>query len=121
MPAIEGILDEIDQSMEDACGTCGYPNGTLKYRKYIASLRWQLLNRTGFGPRSTIDLNAKMIGEQTIDVSVLNEEEFEELGGLLTSLDTFKAKVHARLAVTAAREVLAPGPQALLSSGTLQD
>jgi len=110
MPAIEGILDEIDQSMEESCDTCGYPNGTLKYKKYIASLRWQLLNRTGFGPRSSIDLTAKAVDEHYLDVSQLSEQEFEELSMLLEALDVFKGKIASRqvresLAIPSARAV----------------
>jgi len=121
MPAIEGILDEIDQSMEESCGTCGYPNGTLKYKKYIASLRWQLLNRTGFGPRSSIDLTAKAVDEHYLDVSQLSEQEFEELSVLLEALDVFKGKIASRqvresLAIPSARAL----PLVLQATGVVE-
>lgn len=116
MPAIEVLLDELDQAQENECQTCGYPSNTLKYKKHIAAISFKLLDRTGFGPRSTIDLNAKAIGEQQIDVSVLTDQEFEELGRLLGALDDFKTRVNARLAGNVIRETLAPAPAALVHS-----
>ena len=114
MPAIENLMDELDQAQEDQCPTCGYPNRGLKYRKHIAAISFKLLDRTGFGPRSSIDLTAKAVDEHHIDVSVLTDEEFAELSQLLESLDVFKGKIDARQA----REVLAPAPVALLKSIT---
>lgn len=98
MPAIEGVLDEIEQSLQHECDTCGFPNTGLKYRKYIASLRWQLLNRTGFGPKQTIDVNSRRLDDVVLDVSVLTDSEFEELGALLESMETLKRRVQSRLA-----------------------
>lgn len=106
MPAIEVLMDELDQAQEDQCPTCGYPAHNLKYRKHVAAISFKLLDRTGFGPRSSIDLTAKAVDEHHIDVSVLNDQEFEELSRLLEALDIFKVKIDARQA----REVLAPAP-----------
>jgi len=120
MPAIEVLLDELDQAQEDQCPTCGYPERGLKYRKHVAAISFKLLDRTGFGPRSSIDLTAKAVDEHHIDVSVLNDQEFEELSHLLESLDQFKMKIDARQA----REVLAPSPARALESvvqGTVVD
>lgn len=113
MPAIEVLMDELDQAQEDECPTCGYPARGLKYRKHIAAISFKLLDRTGFGPRSSIDLTAKTVDEHHIDVSTLSDAEAEELGKLLDALDEFKTRIDARKA----REVLvAPAPQALLQS-----
>jgi hypothetical protein len=106
MPAIEVLIDELDQAQEIECPTCGYPARNLKYRKHIAAISFKLLDRTGFGPRSSIDLTAKAVDEHHIDVSQLNDQEFEELSQLLEALDVFKGKIDARQA----REVLAPAP-----------
>lgn len=113
MPAIEVLMDELDQAQEDECPTCGYPARGLKYRKHIAAISFKLLDRTGFGPRSSIDLTAKTVDEHHIDVSTLSDAEAEELGKLLDALDEFKMRIDARKA----REVLvAPAPQGLLQS-----
>lgn len=106
MPAIEVLIDELDQAQENECPTCGYPARNLKYRKHIAAISFKLLDRTGFGPRSSIDLTAKAVDEHHIDVSQLTNEEFEELSQLLEALDVFKGKIDARQA----RNVLAPAP-----------
>jgi hypothetical protein len=106
MPAIEVLIDELDQAQENECPTCGYPARNLKYRKHIAAISFKLLDRTGFGPRSSIDLTAKAVDEHHIDVSQLSDQEFEELSMLLEALDVFKGKIDARQA----REVLAPAP-----------
>lgn len=114
MPAIEVLMDELDQAQEDQCPTCGYPARNLKYRKHIAAISFKLLDRTGFGPRSSIDLTAKTIDDNHIDVSQLSDEEFQELNQILDALEAFKVKTDARKA----REVLAPAPVALLQSST---
>jgi len=110
MPAIEVLIDELDQAQENECPTCGYPARNLKYRKHIAAISFKLLDRTGFGPRSSIDLTAKAVDEHHIDVSQLSDQEFEELSLLLEALDVFKGKIDARQA----RNVLAPMPVAAL-------
>lgn len=112
MPAIEVLMDELDQAQEDECPTCGYPARGLKYRKHIAAISFKLLDRTGFGPRSSIDLTAKAVDDHHIDVSTLTDEEVEELGNMLTAIDEFKTRVDARKA----REVLAPVAPKLLES-----
>lgn len=112
MPAIEVLLDELDQAQENECPTCGYPARNLKYRKHISAISFKLLDRTGFGPRSSIDLTAKAVDEHHIDVSQLTDQEFEELSVLLEALDVFKGKIDARQA----REVLAPAPLKVLES-----
>jgi hypothetical protein len=110
MPAIEVLIDELDQAQEHECPTCGYPARNLKYRKHIAAISFKLLDRTGFGPRSSIDLTAKAVDEHHIDVSQLTDAEFEELSQLLEALDVFKGKIDARQA----RNVLAPAPTGAL-------
>lgn len=113
MPAIEVLMTELDQAQENECPTCGYPAHGLKYRKHIAAISFKLLDRTGFGPRSSIDLTAKTVDEHHIDVSSLTDAEAEELSRLLDAIDEFKMRTDARKA----REVLvAPAPVALLQS-----
>lgn len=116
MPAIEVLMDELDQAQEDHCTACGYPERGLKYRKHIAAIAFKLLDRTGFGPRHSIDLTAKAIGEEQIDVSVLTDTEFMELGQLLEQMDQLKTRVNARIAADQTRNILAPIAAAALQS-----
>lgn len=116
MPAIELLLDELDQYQEVTCPTCGYPSHSIKERKHIAGIAFKMLDRTGFGPRSTVDLNARAISEKTVEVSQMSSEELAELEQLLAALEALKTRHLSRLAAEQAREVLAPEPQRLLQS-----
>lgn len=98
IPAIEGLLDELDQYDEETCDACGYPRHSLKERKYITSIRFKLLDRLGMGPKATIDLVARRLEDQPLDVTVLTDEEFEELGVMLDQMERFKRRVQERLA-----------------------
>lgn len=101
IPAIEGLLDELDQYDQETCDACGYPRHSLKERKYITMIRFKLLDRLGMGPKATIDLVAKRLEDQPLDVSMLTDAEFEELGNLLAAMERFKLTVQTRLASTA--------------------
>lgn len=97
MPALEWMLDALDQAQENICDACGYPRlESLKYLKRIDSIARILMDRTGMGPRATIDLVAKRLEDQVLDVSALTDEEFEELGRLLAEMDRFKRRVRER-------------------------
>ena len=111
IPAIEGLLDELDQYDMETCDACGYPRHSLKERKFITTVRFKLLDRLGMGPKATIDLVTKRLEDVPLDVALLTDEEFEELGGLLAAMERLKTRVQARL-------VLAPeaGPRLLSSS-----
>lgn len=118
MPAIEWILDAIEQAQEETCGTCGYPTRGLKEKKRLDSLSFKLLDRTGFGPRQTIDLNAKS-DATVVDVTSYTPGELAELDHVLATMDKLQARVRARLANEAAQQIIAgdTAPK-LLSSQT---
>lgn len=97
MPAIQWILDALDQATEDVCKSCGYPRNDIDERKRLDSLSFKLLDRTGFGPRQTIDLNAKR-SENEVDVTSYNTEELKELDELFLQLENLEARVRARIA-----------------------
>lgn len=105
MPAIEWILDALDQAGMEPCEACGYPVHGSKERKRLDTLAFKLLDRTGFGPRSTIDVNATR-NEAGIDVSLLNAGELEELDRLLDAMDAFKSRVRIRNAREGARGII---------------
>lgn len=104
-PAIEWIVDAIDQANETTCGSCGFPRHGLKERKRIDSLTFKLLDRTGFGPRQTIDLNAKT-QDSGVDVSNFNETELAQLDVILRAMDDLQLSVQMRCARTAAEKVI---------------
>lgn len=97
MPAVEWIMDELDRAHAETCHECGYPHHTLKERKRIDSLAFKLLDRTGLGPRQTIDVNARKVDDNELMLDRLNDEEKACLGGLIQQLNDLKARVHMRL------------------------
>lgn len=115
MPAIEWIMDALDHANEETCDTCGFPRHGLKERKRIDQLAFKLLDRTGLGPRATLDINPA--GNEVVDVSAFNEEEMVVLDRLLQDMEELKTRVRARVARQAAEQMLlAPQPVALLHS-----
>lgn len=105
MPAIEWIMDALDQAAEETCDTCGYPRHGLKERKRLDALAFRLLDRTGFGPRSTIDVRAGQ-AESDLDLAQLSVEELAELEKLVEAMEEFQTRVRARIAASTARESL---------------
>lgn len=105
MPAIEWILDALDQAAEETCETCGFPRHGLKEKKRLDSLAFKLLDRTGFGPRQTIDLSAKR-PDNEVDVSSYLPEELEELDRVLALMDQLQGRVRSRLAHQAAEQIM---------------
>ncbi len=97
MPAIEWIMTALDQASADTCDGCGFPKGTLKELKRIDILSFRLLDRTGFGPSSKVDLNVG--SRDTSDGLVENmiDSERAELRQLLGQINDLKARVRARL------------------------
>lgn len=97
MPAVEWVLDELDRANADTCHECGYPHHSLKERKRIDALAFKLLDRTGLGPRQTIDVNSRKVDDNDLMLDRLNEDEKNCLAGLIRQLNDLKARVHMRL------------------------
>lgn len=97
MPAVEWILDELDRAHADTCHECGYPRHNLKERKRVDALAFKLLDRTGLGPRQTIDINKGKNDETDFLLDQLNAEEKQTLAGLMIQLNELKARVKTRL------------------------
>lgn len=97
MPAVEWILDELDRAHADTCVECGYPHHTLKERKRVDALAFKLLDRTGLGPRQTIDINKGKDNESEFLLDQLNAEEKKIMAGLMMQLNELKARVRMRL------------------------
>lgn len=99
MPAVELLLDQIDQFNEKQCTECGYPRGSLKERKHMIMIAKAVLDRTGLGPRATIDINARRTDDADALVEQMSEDEREELTRLVQQLNDLKGRVRARLAL----------------------
>lgn len=109
MPAVEWVLDELDRANEETCLECGFPRHNLKERKRIDSLAFKLLDRTGLGPRQTIDINRGKNDDSDLMLDQMNDAEREALGSLIRQLNDLKQRVKTRLNGDVV-EVLPPDP-----------
>lgn len=104
LPACEALFTIIDQWSEDTCSTCGFPKqGDVDTTKMIIRASQVILDRTGVGPRSTIETVPQKDGD--LDFDLLTEDEMARLDFLLTELKEFKTQVRARIARVVAGEL----------------
>lgn len=99
MPAVELLLDAIDQFNSETCDQCGFPKGSLKERKHMITIAKTVLDRTGLGPRATLDVNARRVDDADSLVELMTDQEREELTSLVVQLGALKARVRARAAM----------------------
>jgi hypothetical protein len=95
MPACEALYDIIEQSQHDPCAACGYPKHDTDEQKVIIRAAQVILDRTGMGPRSTVEQVKQTDGD--LDLELLTDEEMARMDFLLGELKTFKEGVRARL------------------------
>lgn len=105
MPAIEWVLDALDQAQGETCEGCGFPSGSLKEKKRLDMLAFRLLDRTGFGPHSKIDFNVKRDEEGAgIPLEEWTDAERSELRGYIVAVNKLKERVRYRLASQVGQE-----------------
>lgn len=97
LPAVEWILDELDRANAETCQECGYPHHNLKERKRIDALAFKLLDRTGLGPRQTIDVNSRKADDNDLVLEQMNDEEKTCLSSLVQQLNELRGRVRMRL------------------------
>lgn len=97
---MESLEKTIDQFDDDTCATCGYPRGDaeekealIKACRSLAQTCSMVLDRTGLGPRSSLEVKTS---DGTLDFKMLTEQERGEMMGLLAQLREFKQRVIAR-------------------------
>lgn len=98
MPAIQVMLDICEMWDLDTCDSCGYPRRDTEEKRVYLQAAKLVLDRTGLGPRSTIDLNARRSDDGEVNVEQMTDGERERLEGLVTQLAALKAEIRARLA-----------------------
>jgi hypothetical protein len=115
LPAINNLTDILDQAQENQCEHCGYPKwGETDYARMIAQTSKIVLDRTGLGPRATLDVNARVGADDTGDlIEQMTEEERELAASLLAQLRLLKDQVRHRM-------VKVPTAQAVEPVGLLQ-
>lgn len=98
MPAIETLVEMVEQYHETTCAACGFPDHNLKEKKFVASIARIILDRTGLHPRVGVDVNT---GEMEVDPKLYTMEEKQELVALLAQVRAIKEGAKARLIGTA--------------------
>lgn len=105
MPAIEWLVDALEQACAELCESCGFPRHGLKEKRRLDTIAFKLLDRTGFGPHSKIDFNVTTTQQGTeVPLENWNEEERAELRVLLGEVRKLKDRVSYRLASDVGRE-----------------
>lgn len=106
IPGIQFLLDEIERANEEGCPGCGYNPSSLKERKHVASLAIRLLDRTGFGPGSKVDVSINKSDQAEVPLENWEVSEKQELRILVEQIRSLKDRVARRLAAHATRAVL---------------
>lgn len=106
LPACEALFEIIDQWHETMCATCGYPSGDVDTQKVILRAAQLILDRTGMGPRSTVEMVPQKDGD--LDLELMTDEEMAQLDLLLGQVKDLKDRVRLRLAQMIAVPVAQP-------------
>lgn len=109
LPAINWLMDTLDQAQLQTCHECGYPNHSLKEKRRIDAVARVVLDRTGLGPSSKVSVVDERDAESGLQIDLLNEQERLELGRLIMEVRDLKERVRARLDRDAATLTLAHG------------
>jgi len=94
MPAIETLYNLLEQFDADTCIMCGYPDASLKEKRFAAAICKTILDRTGLGPRSTLEVKQT---DGDLDLRALRDDEKQELITALMTLKAVKDKIRKRL------------------------
>jgi hypothetical protein len=63
IPSCEALFHIVNQFLEQPCPTCGYPTGDTDIQRTVIRAAQVILDRTGMGPHSTIELTKQSDGE----------------------------------------------------------
>lgn len=88
MPAIEALFRIIEQFEQNPCLTCGFPTGDTDEKRMIIQACRTILDRTGMGPTSTVNVAKQTDGD--VDLTLLDELERQQLREHLTAVRALK-------------------------------
>jgi hypothetical protein len=97
MPAIEWVMDAMDQANAETCDGCGFPHHSLKERRRLDMLARMIFDRTGLGPHSKVSVLDERDTDSDLQLDSLDEDERIELSGLIIKVKNLKERVRARL------------------------
>lgn len=116
--SLESLNQLVEQFISDPCAACGFPKGSLEEKEALvktclvsAKTVATILDRTGIGPRATLEV---MQGDGDLDLRMLSAEHRAKMIGLLAQLRELKAEirqqqlaaVNAPLTVTTAPTIM---------------
>jgi len=94
MPACEALYDIIDNWDRARCPKCLLPDSSTKMLRTIIHAAQVVLDRTGMGPRSTVELQAQSDGDFNLELMLPDERA--ELFALTARFKELKARIRAR-------------------------
>lgn len=107
MPAIEALLSIIERFNERDCPTCGNSTADMDETGKVIRACQIVLDRTGLGPHSTMELTAQSDG--SVDIRMATVEERAECLGIFARLAELKALWRARTLGPTAHSPIASG------------
>jgi hypothetical protein len=94
LPVCEALYSIVDQFLTATCPTCNYPSGDPEAQRTIIRAAQVILDRTGMGPTSKVEVTPQSEGSVPLDL--LTNDERAELIGLLARVKEIKDAVRAR-------------------------
>lgn len=102
LPACEALFDIIENWQRATCATCGHPDGSVKMLQTIVKTSTAILDRTGLGTHSTIELTRQSDGD--LPLAQMNNDEKAEAANLIAQFASLKLRVRQRLGLLPAGE-----------------
>lgn len=115
MPAIEALHQMIEDWHGTACPTCGRPAQQVEILNPVIRACQIILDRTGFGPRATLEVAKPETAE--FDVALLTDSERARLAAAISVVRSLKVEIRQRLAAAQAAEDQALPTVKLLTQG----
>lgn len=106
LPACEALYTIIDRWSADVCGTCGFPSGDNDETRTIIRACQVILDRSGIGPRATLELAPQADGDVPYDLMTVDEQQ--HFAYLVAEFQALKATIRARLASVMGHPVSTP-------------
>lgn len=98
IPALEALFGMLDQLESDTCPACMFPRKDADEKKLLLAVIRTVLDRTGMGPSSKLELTNQTDG--ALDLRFLSEAERTELVGIIARVGELKALVRKRMAAS---------------------
>lgn len=95
LPACEALFEIIDTWSREVCAVCNHPSADIDQMKVIIRAAQVILDRSGLGPRATVEITKQTDGD--LDFDLLTDGEMAEMDRLLGEIKELKARIRLRL------------------------